>query len=48
MTPHRMAERGCRVHVVPSTITFDELEASILTVSSSPTVREIRNRPILK
>ncbi|OZG68304.1 glutamine-hydrolyzing carbamoyl-phosphate synthase small subunit [Bifidobacterium eulemuris] len=26
MTPHRMAERGCRVHVVPSTITFDELE----------------------
>ena len=21
MTPHRMAERGCRVHVVPSTIT---------------------------
>lgn len=27
MTPHRMAERGCRVHVVPSTITFDELEA---------------------
>ena len=22
-----MAERGCRVHVVPSTITFDELEA---------------------
>nr|WP_236022554.1 glutamine-hydrolyzing carbamoyl-phosphate synthase small subunit [Bifidobacterium phasiani] len=27
MTPHRMAERGCRVHVVPSTITFDELQA---------------------
>lgn len=27
MTPHRMAERGCRVHVVPSTITFDELTA---------------------
>ena len=27
MTPQRMAERGCRVHVVPSTITFDELEA---------------------
>ncbi|PST49098.1 carbamoyl phosphate synthase small subunit [Bifidobacterium callitrichos] len=26
MTPHRMAERGCRVHVVPSTITFAELE----------------------
>ena len=26
MTPHRMAERGCRVHVVPSTITFKELE----------------------
>ena len=25
MTPHRMAENaGCRVHVVPSTITFDE------------------------
>ena len=27
MTPHRMAERGCRVHVVPSSITFNELEA---------------------
>ncbi|KAB5606889.1 glutamine-hydrolyzing carbamoyl-phosphate synthase small subunit [Bifidobacterium jacchi] len=27
MTPHRMAERGCRVHVVPSTITFEELVA---------------------
>lgn len=27
MTPHRLAERGCRVHVVPSTITFDELTA---------------------
>ena len=27
MTPHRMAERGCRVHVVPSTITFEELTA---------------------
>ena len=27
MTPHRMAERGCRVHVVPSTITFEELQA---------------------
>lgn len=27
MTPHRMAERGCRVHVVPSTITYDELAA---------------------
>ena len=27
MTPHRMAERGCRVHVVPSTTTFSELEA---------------------
>ena len=26
MTPHRMAERGCRVHVVPSTITFAEIE----------------------
>ena len=25
-TPHRMAERGCRVHVVPSTITFAEIE----------------------
>lgn len=22
-----MAERGCRVHVVPSTITFDELQS---------------------
>ncbi len=27
MTPHRMAERGCRVHVVPSTITFEQLQA---------------------
>ncbi|KAA8822090.1 carbamoyl-phosphate synthase small subunit [Bifidobacterium vespertilionis] len=26
MTPHRMAERGCRVHVVPSTITFSEIQ----------------------
>lgn len=26
MTPQRMAERGCRVHVVPSTVTFDEIE----------------------
>ncbi|MCI1220105.1 MAG: glutamine-hydrolyzing carbamoyl-phosphate synthase small subunit [Bifidobacterium sp.] len=27
MTPHRLAERGCRVHVVPSTITFEQIEA---------------------
>ncbi|MCH4208724.1 glutamine-hydrolyzing carbamoyl-phosphate synthase small subunit [Bifidobacterium sp.] len=27
MTPHRLAERGCRVHIVPSTITFEEIEA---------------------
>ena len=27
MTPHRMAERGCRVHVVPSTTTFEQIEA---------------------
>jgi carbamoyl-phosphate synthase small subunit len=27
MTPQRLAERGCRVHVVPSTITIGELEA---------------------
>ena len=27
MTPARMAERGLEVHVVPSTITFDEIEA---------------------
>lgn len=26
MTPHRLAERGCRVHVVPSTVTFDEIK----------------------
>ncbi|WP_420829172.1 glutamine-hydrolyzing carbamoyl-phosphate synthase small subunit [Bifidobacterium pongonis] len=26
MTPHRMAERGCRVHVVPSSITFEQLQ----------------------
>ncbi|MSS12888.1 glutamine-hydrolyzing carbamoyl-phosphate synthase small subunit [Bifidobacterium tsurumiense] len=26
MTPQRMAERGCRVHVLPSDITFEELE----------------------
>ena len=27
MTPHRMAERGCRVHVLPSTVTFEQIEA---------------------
>ncbi len=27
MTPVRMAERGFEVHVVPSTVTFDEIEA---------------------
>jgi carbamoyl-phosphate synthase small subunit len=27
MTPHRLAERGCRVHVVPATTTLDELKA---------------------
>ena len=27
MTPHRMAERGCRVHVVPSTVTLEQIEA---------------------
>ncbi|WEV53614.1 glutamine-hydrolyzing carbamoyl-phosphate synthase small subunit [Bifidobacterium sp. ESL0704] len=27
MTPHRLSERGCRVHVVPSTVTFDEIKA---------------------
>lgn len=27
MTPHRLAERGCRVHVVPSTVTLSELKA---------------------
>ena len=27
MTPHRMAERGCRVHVVPSSVTFEQLQA---------------------
>ncbi|WEV66774.1 glutamine-hydrolyzing carbamoyl-phosphate synthase small subunit [Bifidobacterium sp. ESL0769] len=27
MTPHRLAERGCRVHVLPSTVTFDEIKA---------------------
>lgn len=26
MTPHRLAERGCRVRVVPSTISFEELQ----------------------
>ena len=26
MTPHRMAERGCRVVVLPSTVTFDEIQ----------------------
>ena len=48
MTPHRMAERGCRVHVVPSTITFDELQSLNPDASFSPTVRATRNRPILK
>nr|WP_274964021.1 glutamine-hydrolyzing carbamoyl-phosphate synthase small subunit [Bifidobacterium tibiigranuli] len=27
MTPHRLAERGCRVQVVPSTVTFEQIEA---------------------
>lgn len=27
MTPHRLAERGCHVHVLPSTVTFEEIEA---------------------
>ncbi|OZG51564.1 Carbamoyl-phosphate synthase small chain [Pseudoscardovia radai] len=27
MTPHRMAERGCRVHVVPTGTTFEQVEA---------------------
>ncbi|NEG96793.1 glutamine-hydrolyzing carbamoyl-phosphate synthase small subunit [Bifidobacterium sp. SMB2] len=27
MTPHRLAERGCRVHVVPMTTTFEQIEA---------------------
>ncbi|HEY5822061.1 MAG TPA: glutamine-hydrolyzing carbamoyl-phosphate synthase small subunit [Propionibacteriaceae bacterium] len=27
MTPHRMAERGIEVHVVPATATFDEISA---------------------
>ncbi len=27
MTPRRMAERGCRVHVVPSSVTFEQLQA---------------------
>lgn len=27
MTPHRLAERGCRVHVVPSTVSFDDIQA---------------------
>ncbi|WP_420868060.1 glutamine-hydrolyzing carbamoyl-phosphate synthase small subunit [Bifidobacterium simiarum] len=26
MTPHRLAERGCRVYVVPMTISFEEIE----------------------
>ena len=27
MTPHRLAERGCRVHVLPSSSTFEQIEA---------------------
>lgn len=27
MSPHRMAERGCRVHVLPSDATFEQIEA---------------------
>ena len=46
MTPHRMAERGCRVHVVPSTITFAEIENLNPDASSSPTARATRNRPV--
>ena len=50
MTPHRMAERGCRVHVVPSTITFAELENPepgrrlLLQRSGRPGTGRSRNR----
>ena len=27
MTPHRLAERGCRVHVLPASTTFDQIAA---------------------
>lgn len=27
MTPHRLAERGCRVHVLPSSVKFEEIKA---------------------
>ncbi|MEU7891472.1 glutamine-hydrolyzing carbamoyl-phosphate synthase small subunit [Nonomuraea sp. NPDC049152] len=27
MTPHRMAERGCEVHVLPATATFEDIQA---------------------
>lgn len=27
MTPHRMAERGCRVHIVPEDTTFEQVQA---------------------
>ncbi|KFI45415.1 carbamoyl-phosphate synthase small subunit [Bifidobacterium bohemicum] len=26
MTPHRLAERGCRVHVVPSSVSFERIQ----------------------
>lgn len=27
MTPHRLAQRGCRVHIVPSTVTFEHIKS---------------------
>lgn len=45
MTPHRMAERGCRVVVLPSTVTFDEIQELNPDGCSSRTGRATRNRP---
>ena len=46
MTPHRMAERGIEVHVLPATATVDgRLRRRTPTASSSPTAPATRPPP---
>ena len=46
MTPHRMAERGIEVHVLPATSTLDDvLRRRGPTGCSSPTAPATRPRP---
>ena len=42
MTPHRMAERGCRVVVLPSTTTFEQIEELNPDACSSRTAQATR------